>query len=147
MKIIFARGGVRSFFLVHFECWIQNYKFTLIFFPTRRGTLMFSPNPNLAPRALILGKSYIFIAYFGSMKLILLDSIKKQANNLKKRVGPNLFPPILKLIWPLSLALRHYTASLYTRVYGLQFDGHIFVRIELPAVLRIHFSAQQNCLC
>ena len=48
---------------------------TLTFFPTRRGTLIFPPNSNLAPTPLNIGKSYIFIAYLGSLKLILLDSI------------------------------------------------------------------------
>ena len=51
---------------------------TLIFFPTCPGTLIFSPNPKLAPRPLNIGKSYIFIAYLGSLKPILLYSIKKQ---------------------------------------------------------------------
>ena len=57
---------------------------TLIFFSTRRGTLIFIPNPNLAPRPLNIGKSYMFIVYLGQLELILLDSIKKQAKNLKK---------------------------------------------------------------
>ena len=60
---------------------------TLIFFPTRRGTLISFPNPYFAPRPLNIGKSYIFIAYLGSLKLILLNSIKRA---------------ILNLIWPLG---------------------------------------------
>ena len=65
---------------------------TLIFFPTRRGTLIFSPNPNLAPRPLNIGKSYIFIAYLGSLKLILLNSIKRAKKNSKKGSDLIYFP-------------------------------------------------------
>ena len=54
------------------------------FLPYSLGDPYFPPNPNFAPRPLNIGKSYIFIVYLGSLKLILLDSIKKQAKNLKK---------------------------------------------------------------
>ena len=43
-------------------CQSRAYKVadTLIFFPTRRGTIIFSPNHNLAHRPLNIGKYYIF---------------------------------------------------------------------------------------
>ena len=66
---------------------------TLIFFPTRQGTLIFFSNPNLAPRPLNIGKSYIFIAYLGSLKLIILDSIKKQAKKNKKKASDLIYFP------------------------------------------------------
>ena len=39
---------------------------TLIFFPIRRGTLISFPNPNLAPRPLNIGKSYILKGNIGA---------------------------------------------------------------------------------
>ena len=65
---------------------------TLIFFPTRRGTLISFPNPNLAPRPLKIGKSYIFIAYLGSLKLILLDS-NKWAKKTKNKGSDQIYFP------------------------------------------------------
>ena len=75
---------------------------TLIFFPTRRGTLISFPNPYLAPRPSNIGKSYIFIAYLGSLKLLLLDSIKRAIKNSKKGSDLIYFPQILNLILPLG---------------------------------------------
>ena len=65
---------------------------TLIFFPSRRGTLISFHNPNLAPRPLNIGKSYLSIAYLGSLKLILLDSIKRAIKNSKKGSDLIYFP-------------------------------------------------------
>ena len=87
------------FYLIDHHTRVYKVADTLIFFPTRQGTLIFSPNPNLA---LNIGKSYIFIAYLGSLKLILRDSIKKQEKTPPKRIWPNLFPLIFNLIWPLG---------------------------------------------